>query len=163
MTETNRRTLKRARTLRNGGVETTTMVQPIYWWSHVSDNERRGVRAKYIVMLHSDGKLTCDCPGWVFHATRTCKHVKERDEQAKGLFVRYRRGGSLPPVRNPQGELIAGPTNFSDHDTATPTAAPPREVASPSERKRRVAKTKTPRKTESTEETDVTFNRKLEL
>ncbi len=31
----------------------------------------------YEILLHSDGILTCNCPGWVQRSTRDCKHVKE--------------------------------------------------------------------------------------
>lgn len=46
----------------------------------------------YEIQLHSDGVLTCDCPGWVRRATRDCKHVKELKAEA----TRVLRGQSAP-------------------------------------------------------------------
>lgn len=47
----------------------------------------------YEVQLHSDGVLTCNCPGWVNHPSRACKHVKEKLEEAELIFT-----SKKPPV-----------------------------------------------------------------
>lgn len=37
----------------------------------------------YEVQLHSDGILSCNCPGWVVRRTRDCTHVKRKVSEAQ--------------------------------------------------------------------------------
>jgi hypothetical protein len=40
----------------------------------------------YIIQLHQDGILTCDCQGWINRASRDCTHVKELLGEAQMLL-----------------------------------------------------------------------------
>jgi hypothetical protein len=58
----------------------------------------------YTIMLHNDGVMTCDCPGWCVQKRdkktnimkpRECKHVRE----LVGEATRVLRGQVTPPPR----------------------------------------------------------------
>ena len=40
----------------------------------------------YVVQLHQDGVLTCNCKGWINRASRDCAHVKELLGEAQILL-----------------------------------------------------------------------------
>jgi len=61
----------------------------------------------YEIQLHSDGVLTCNCPGWVSRKTRDCKHVKNYQSKATMIlrgqrtpeFVASQKFSGAPQVK----------------------------------------------------------------
>lgn len=49
-------------------------------------SSRPGV--KYTTIRHDDGRITCDCPGWIYHAARRCKHVLKVEIRNLDLAVK---------------------------------------------------------------------------
>lgn len=69
----------------------------------------------YEVLLHRDGRMSCNCPGWVYGAKRAsgriCRHIREREAEAEGIVQRFRAGEPIVvrPVVEPapaEGERI---------------------------------------------------------
>ncbi len=66
----------------------------------------------YEIQLHSDGLLTCNCPGWVNRKSRDCHHVKEKvfesqqilDGKKPRVFDYYAPGGRLQSAWGEAGD-----------------------------------------------------------
>jgi len=43
----------------------------------------------YETQLHADGLLTCNCPGWIMHSNRICKHTKGVSDLASSIFQKH--------------------------------------------------------------------------
>jgi hypothetical protein len=44
-------------------------------------------KKKYVTTIWSDGSMSCDCPGWILHSKRSCKHtilVEQRQKKKQG-------------------------------------------------------------------------------
>lgn len=77
----------------------------IFQWTNASSQEVSGQRAVYSTLLRKNGDLTCNCPGWVFKraGTRSCKHTRQVEAEAKQILKDYRAGKQLPEM-----ELVGG-------------------------------------------------------
>lgn len=67
----------------------------IYAWAEPSSHGT----TTYEILLHADGSLSCNCPGWVFQRPgkpRGCKHTKAYTSEARRLHHRYLAGEPLP-------------------------------------------------------------------
>ncbi len=93
----------------------------IFQWTFKSNQEVQGTRAMYSTLLRSDQTLTCNCPGWIFkkkgETERFCKHTKQVEEEAKGIFKKWKSGGQLPTI-------LQGDSAVSDIPTTKATAVP---------------------------------------
>lgn len=98
-------------TQKNGKKKTPKVkkADPIFQWTFKSGQEVMGTRAMYSTLLRSDQTLTCNCPGWIFkkkgETTRFCKHTKQVEEEAKGVFKKWKSGATLPSIE--QVETVA--------------------------------------------------------
>ena len=75
------------------------MPEPIYTWGFQSSKPRAGGRLiTYLIQLGEDGKMSCDCPGWIFKkkgVNRDCKHTRNLKTEAKEVFKVWSDGGVL--------------------------------------------------------------------
>lgn len=75
---------------------------PVYTWAFKSSKPRGGTLITYETRLNEDGKLSCNCPGWIFckadkDGVKACKHIKrpEVKDEYKGILAKWRSGEKL--------------------------------------------------------------------
>lgn len=141
----------------------------LYWWLTPSSRADSGVDVKYLIKLHRDHVLSCECPGWQYSKTepKACRHTAGAERSRDRILELVRNRQDLPVTRNQRGMLIAAPGNFVDapdeviEAAVAVAAAPP----PPPKKKRRVV---TPNGTilvdvaETSEEKSI-YDRKIEL
>lgn len=60
-------------------------------WEMVSEHRA----TQYETILHTNGDVTCNCPGWIYARKgqpRTCKHTQRIEDEAGRLFRAYQNG-----------------------------------------------------------------------
>lgn len=73
--------------------------EPVFTWAFKSSQPRGGTIISYIAQLNQDGTLSCNCPGWIFakkNQERACKHTKLIEEEAPGIYKKWKKGEELP-------------------------------------------------------------------
>lgn len=74
---------------------------PIFQWTF-KGTEVSGTVPVYTTQLRSDGTLSCNCPGWVFHRKkdqpRVCKHTRKASEESGAIYNKWQHGESLPMI-----------------------------------------------------------------
>lgn len=86
----------------------------VYAWATPSSHGT----TTYETILHFDGTLSCNCPGWTFKRgdTRGCKHTKLYASDAEAILTRLRAGEVItsphvspspaPPTRRADSGLV---------------------------------------------------------
>lgn len=89
----------------------------IFQWQMHSKKEVAGVKATYTTVLRSDGSIACNCPGWIFkkkgQSDRSCKHTSLIEDEALGLFKKWKKGEKL-------GEVVVEITKVSNAPSHSP-------------------------------------------
>lgn len=78
--------------------------EAVFGWVFESSTEVQGTKAKYSTVLRTDQSITCNCPGWIFkkkgETVRACKHTRNVEEEAKGIFKKWKKGEPLPTIED---------------------------------------------------------------
>lgn len=140
----------------------------LYWWLTPSSRADSGIDVKYLVKLHQDRNLSCDCPGWQYSKTepKACRHTAGAERPRANVLDLMLRREALPVLRNRFGLLIAAPGNYVDESEEIIEAAVALAAATapPPKKKRRVV---TPSGSvlveDNADEVKPTYDRKIEL
>lgn len=72
--------------------------KPVLEWSFASSSTQvSGKPVQYTTMLHEDGTLSCNCPGWILGSAKSkigrfCKHTKALEEEAGNVYQKWTKG-----------------------------------------------------------------------
>lgn len=87
----------------------------VYAWATPSSHGT----TTYETVLYTDGRLSCNCPGWTFKRgdTRGCKHTRLYADEAEILMRRLRAGEAffLPQRYPPEGDRQSPPLSSRPH------------------------------------------------
>ena len=141
----------------------------LYWWLSPSSRADSGVDIKYLIKLHRDQVLSCDCPGWAYSKTepKACRHTAGAERSKGAILELIRRGAeTLPVIRSSTGKLLAAPGNYVDEPDEVIEAAvamSTRPVPPPKKKRRVVTPSGSVLVEDSTDEVKPTYDRKIEL
>lgn len=112
--------------------------EPVYTWAFRSSQPRGGQYITYETRLEEDGKLRCNCPGWIFCkiekdgrgnqvGDKTCKHTNMVKNEAPDILRRFRNGEQLPVFDEQFREVQVQPVVSGRISSNTPNLSnPPR-------------------------------------
>lgn len=112
-----------------------TYKDPVFTWPFKSKKPLAGgVVLTYITQLNQDGKLSCNCQGWIFSRTKdkngkeiekACKHTRALEEEAPKMFKMWKNGEGLPVLE----EEVDTPSLVSSNPgSPKSTATEPKKV-----------------------------------
>lgn len=102
--------------------------EPVFTWAFRSSQPRGGTFVTYETRLEENGKLRCNCMGWVFQRKdkltgeplpRRCKHTDQVQGEVRELMRKFRAGEALPIYEDPNapttGPAVAAAKSAAGH------------------------------------------------